>query len=287
MMVSSTRSWTRVFAALLLSAALSGCSIAKLAYNHSDRLMLRKLDAYLDLSPEQASTASVRLRQRLEAHRRYELPDYLDYLRHTRFLIEDGVDADEAEWIIRQGRILTLITLEGTIPVVADTLSDVSQEQIQHLEQHFEKVNLRFRKKYLPSSEREQFLRSVRRTMRRIEHWTGASSEDQKQRVIELRAAFPQKAEEWLKYNVGNQRRLLYLLREDADAGALSEFLVNWWIKLEGRGPSLRQGTDESFEALVRLVVGVHASLDSAQRRFLTRRLNSHIEQIEELIVHS
>lgn len=287
MMVSSTRSGTRAFAALLFSAALSGCSIAKLTYSHSDWLVLRKMDAYLDLSPEQASAASVRLRQRLEAHRRHELPNYLDYLRQTRSLIEDGVDAGEAEWIIRQGRTLTLNTLEGTIPVIADTLSDVSEEQIQHLEQHFEKVNGRFRKKYLPSSERERFLRSVRRTTRRIEHWTGPLSEDQKQRVMELRAAFPQKAEEWLKYNAGNQQRLLHLLRDDADAGALSEFLVNWWIKLEGRGPSLRQGTDESFEALIRLMVGMHASLDSAQKRFLIRRLSSYIEQIEELIVRS
>lgn len=284
MTVSSLRSGSLAVMAIFVCVAVAGCSVAKLWYNHADWLLLRKIDAYLDLSPEQRAAASERLRQRLEEHRRDELPAYLDYLKRTRTLVADGLDTEEAEWLIRRGLSLARITLERTVPVIAVTLSVVSEAQVQHLEQHFEKVNRNFRRKHLPSSERERFLRSVRRTTLRIEHWTGVLSENQRQQVSELRTAFPQNARQWLRYNVGKQQRLLVLLREHADAETLSEFLIDWWINLEGRGPSLKQRTDESFDALTRLVVGVDASLDNAQRRFLFRRMDNYIEQIEELI---
>ncbi|MDX1527705.1 MAG: DUF6279 family lipoprotein [Gammaproteobacteria bacterium] len=287
MTVSSTRTGRRAAAALLLPILLSGCSIAKLMYAQSDWLLLRKLDAYLNLTPEQKTAASLRLKSRLESHRKEELPGYLSYLRRTRALVEDGVDSAEAEFIIRRGRALTTVSVERTLPAIAQTLSGISPAQIQHLEQHFEKKNRRFRKNYLQASERERFLRSVQRTTRRIEHWTGTLSENQKQRLTELRAAFPRSGDAWLDYNKAKQRRLLALLREDADAETLLQFLNGWWIKLEGRTPSLRQSNDESFDALKNLVVGVDASLDNAQRRFLLRRLDSYIRQIEELIALS
>jgi hypothetical protein len=84
----------------LFAAALSGCSIAKLTYNHSEWVLLGKIDAYLNLSTEQKSAAWGRLRRRLEAHRRHELPSYLDYLRRTRSLVADGLSKREAEWIV-------------------------------------------------------------------------------------------------------------------------------------------------------------------------------------------
>ena len=287
MTVSSARAGRSALAALLLAILLSGCSIAKLTYAHSDWLVLRKMDAYLNLTPEQKTAASQRLKHRLEAHRQQELPGYLSYLRRTRTLVEDGVDQAEAEFIIRRGRALTTVSLERTLPTIAQTLSGISPAQIEHLERHFDKVNRRFRKKYLQSSERERFLRSVERTTRRIEHWTGRLSEDQRQRVTQLRAAFPRSGDAWLDYNQAMQQRLLALLREDADAETLSRFLNDWWIKLEGRTASLRQGNDESFEALKNLVVEVDASLSNSQRRFLLRRLDNYIRQVEELIAQS
>jgi hypothetical protein len=86
--------------ALLFAAALSGCSIAKLTYNYSDLLLLGKIDAYLDPSPEQKSATLGLLRRRLEAHRRHGLPSYLDYLRRTRALVADGLSKREAAWIV-------------------------------------------------------------------------------------------------------------------------------------------------------------------------------------------
>lgn len=284
MTLSSTRPGWRTAAALLLGASLSGCSVAKLAYNNSDLLLLRKIDDYLELSADQSRATRERLRQRREEHRRQELPAYLAYLRRTRALVADALSPREAEWIIHQGRALAEITLERTIPAFVLPLSDLSPEQIQHLEKQLEKRNRRFRRKFLPPSKRERFMRSVQRTTRRIEHWTGPLSTDQRQRVVELRRAFPEITEDWFSYNTGKQQSLLALLRNGADRQALSDFITGWWVRLEGSTPRLEGRIDGALESLSDLLVGVDASLESSQRRRLLRRLDSYIEQIEELM---
>jgi hypothetical protein len=41
---------------------------------------------------------------------------------------------------------------------------------------------------------------------------------------------------------------------------------------------------NQALEALIRLMVGVDATLQSSQRLYLLRRLDTYIEQMEELI---
>ena len=55
MRVSASRYGCCAVFVTLFSAAISGCSIARLAYNNSDWLLLREINAYLDLSPAQTT----------------------------------------------------------------------------------------------------------------------------------------------------------------------------------------------------------------------------------------
>ncbi len=284
MTVSLTRPQQKALIAILFSVLLAGCSVAKLAYNNFDWLLLRKTDAYLDLSPEQTTATRERLRRRLEEHRRHELPAYLDYLRRTRFMISDGLSSDEAQWIVRQGRTLAKTTVERTVPAIAETLADISEAQIDHLEGHFAEVNREFRREFLPPSMRKRSMLRVRRTTSRIEYWTGALHQEQRERVAQLRGEFPETTEDWLSYNVAQQKHLLVRLRDGADSKTLSDFLTGWWVRLEGRSPELERKTNEALMALTRLIVGVDDFLDSSQRGFLLWRLDSYIEQIEALI---
>lgn len=284
MTVSSTCLNKKALLAIFFSALLAGCSVAKLAYNNFDWLLLRKIDAYVDLSPEQSSAARERLRRRLEENRRYELPAYLDYLRRTRFMISNGLSGEEARWIVRQGRALVKTTVERTVPPIAETLADLSPAQIDHLEGHFAEVNHEFHREFLPASMRKRSMLRVQRTTRRIEYWTGTLHQAQRERVAQLRGEFPETTEDWLRYNVAQQKRLLVRLRYGANSKTLSDFLTGWWVRLEGRSPEFERKTDEALMALTRLIVGVSDSLDSTQRRFLLWRLDSYIEQIEELI---
>lgn len=270
-------------AALLAAAALSGCSIARLAYNNADWLILREMDAYLDLTPAQEAQALSRLRMRLEAHRRTELPDYARYLQRVRRLARDGIVADEAGWIVDRGYALVRRTIGIAVPAIAPSLAAASDCQLVHLESHMEKVNREYREKFLPDSRSERMERRVRRTVARIEHWTGTLREDQIGLVKRLRAGFPEIAEDWFAYNVGKQRALLKLLEAGADAQAVEIFLVHWWIELRGRPPSLERRNLAMIESIKHMIVSVAATLDERQRNFLLMRLGGHIDQIETL----
>jgi hypothetical protein len=256
----------------------------RLAYNNSDWLLLKKMDAYLDLSPVQEAAAFERLRLRLEEHRRDELPEYLVYLRHVRSATADGFSAEEAEWIVDRGYALLRIALARTIPAITPSLVELSSDQIRGLEIYLARINQDFRDEYLPKSAEERAARRAKRTIKRIEHWTGALHEEQRVVAATLRNSFPKSAEAWLAYNMQQQQRLLGLLRARADRPTLDALLNGWWVNLEGRSAKLKNANDEALSAIKRLIVRITATLDDAQRRFLLWRLDSYIDQIEILV---
>ena len=270
-------------AAFLASAALAGCSIARLAYNHADWLLLREMDTYLDLSPAQEAQAGARLRSRLAAHRHAELPDYARYLESVRLMARDGLTAGEADWIVDKGYALVRRTIRNAVPAIAPSLAIASNRQLFHLESHLTEVNRAFREEFLPDSKKVRQERRGRRTVARIEHWVGALREDQISLAKRLRDDLPDSAEDWLAYNVGKQRALVKMLNAGADAPAVETFLVHWWVELRGRPPSLERRNQATIEGIKHLIVSVDATLDEGQRRFLLWRLGNYLDQIEKL----
>ncbi len=285
----TTCRYTRVtltLISLVLATALGGCSVMRLAYNNSDWLLLKEMNAYLDLSRAQEAAAFERFGLRLEEHRRDELPEYLVYLRRIRSTAEDGLSEDEADWTVERGYELARIALARTIPAITPSLVGLSDDQIDGLEDHLAETNRNFRHEYLPKSEKKRAAHRARRTIKRIEHWTGALSEEQKALAARLRNAFPRSAEAWLAYNMQNQQRLLSLLRARADRPTLEAFLNGWWVNLEGRPMALKRKNDEALAAMKQLIAKIDDTLDDSQRRFLLWRLDGYIDQIEKLIDH-
>jgi hypothetical protein len=271
---------------LALATALSGCSVMRLTYNNADWLLLKEMNAYLELTRAQEAAAFERLGLRLEEHRRDELPEYLVYLRRVRSAAEDGLSEGETEWTVERGYQLARIAVARTIPAISSSLVGLSNEQIHGLEDHLAERNRKFRHEYLPKSEKKRAARRARRTIKRIEHWTGALSEEQRHLAARLRNAFPRSAEAWLAYNMQNQQRLLSLLRARADGPTLEAFLNGWWVHLEGRPAALKRKNDEALAAMKQLIRKIGDTLDDSQRRFLLWRLDGDIDQIEKLVDH-
>lgn len=273
-----------IVTAALLAAPLGGCSIARVAYNNADWLVLRQMDAYLDLSSEQKTAATKRLKRRLETHRLSELPAYGDYLRRVRGMAIDGLSPVESDWIVERGYALVRATIGQTIPEVAPSLADLSEHQIKHLEMHLLEVNQEFRQEYLPEPKVKRLARRYQRAVERIEHWTGALRQDQRQLLESYTQEFPDSAESWLAFNVSRQQALLQLLRRGAGRESLENFLNHWWIELRGRPPELKRMNDRALDGIKRLIVSVDATLDATQRTFLLWRLQNYIEELDALL---
>ncbi|MDX1514324.1 MAG: DUF6279 family lipoprotein [Gammaproteobacteria bacterium] len=275
--------WPAVVA-LVLVAAAAGCSIARFAYNHADWLLLRELDAYTDLSPAQQARAASRLRRQLEIHRRTELPGYARYLRRVRLLAADGISVEDAAWIIETGHGLARHTIAGVIPAIAASLAELSPRQLAHLESHLAEANRNYRKEYLPGSREMRIAGRTRRTLSRIEHWTGELRPDQRRLVERLRNDIPESTEEWLDYNIDQQHTLLNLLRGGANAGEIEAFLHGWWVDQRGRSPSLARNNELMVEKIGHLIASVDETLDQRQRSFLLWRLDAYIRQVDDLM---
>jgi len=275
-----------ILISLGLATTLGGCSVVRLAYNNSDWLLLKEMNSYLNLSRVQETAAFERLRLRLEEHRRDELPEYLAYLRRVRPAAEDGLSEGETDWTVERGYELARITVARTIPAITPSLVGLLDEQIDNLESRLTEVNRNFRHEYLPKSEAERTARHAQRTIKRIEHWTGALREEQRDLAARLRNSFPESAEAWLAYHMEQQQHLLSLLRARADHPTLDAFLNGWWVNLEGRSAALKRKNDQALVAMKQLIIKMDATLDDSQRHFLLWRLDGYIAQIEKLVDH-
>ena len=270
-------------ALLIFSLAISGCSIARLAYNNVDWLLLREMNDFLDLSPEQEMRAAARLREALQTHRRTELPGYAHFLARLRRMAESGLDVRKADWIVERGYALVKRTIRHTVPAISPSLTDLSSRQIAHLESRLAEFNREYRDEYLPESLEIRKERRVRRTVDRIEHWVGALRSDQFTLASRLRNTFPDSAEAWLAYNIDQQRVLLDLLKSKRDVETLESFLIGWWVELRGRTPALEKKNRAVIEGIKHMIVSIDATLDENQRSHLLHRLDGYIDQVEIL----
>ena len=265
-----------VLASLLLAG---GCSVVQFTYNRADWLALRKLDAYLDLEDTQYDSAARRFEARLEAHRRYELPEYVRLLHSLRRDVENGLDHDEVRtWLERLHTVLAS-GIERTIPTVVPSMVGLSDEQMAHFARHIDRRDAQYRKKYLGGDRGQRTAARVQRVTKRIEHWTGPLAPAQRELVAGHVEGWPDTANDWLDYRRDRQRRLLELIEAGTDPEMLAQFLHDWWVRLDG----LAEATDRLLADIGEMVVAVDATLSAAQRDRVLSRLDRYIRDMQAL----
>ena len=94
---SAVRSRLSVVTLCLLIAAsgLSGCSVAKTAYNQFDWLMTYYLAKHFDLDKEQKAELRVMVDRNLDWHRETQLPLYSEYLYGLESSLDEPVTEEQ------------------------------------------------------------------------------------------------------------------------------------------------------------------------------------------------
>jgi hypothetical protein len=265
----------RIAAALACCALLlAGCSMPKLVYGQADWLLLRTIDGYLDLSDVQSERVADFLAVELERHRTAALPAFADAFRDAAGRVRRGIAPDDARWAIERGRTLVVRSIEPVLPVVASALSELDTAQRAHLAERIAERNREYRERHALDAPREvRFERRARRTVERVEDWTGPLEPEQVELVHAVRNAMPDSAPEWLEYTESRQRALLALIDTGAPAHEIEALLRGWWLRLDALPHTLAAKRDRQLEALVELAVRVDATLNSTQRMHLVDRL--------------
>lgn len=270
-----TASARRAVATLCACALLlSACSMPKLLYGQADWLLMRQVNEYLDLDPAQAAQLAAAIAAGMQRHRVEELPAIAATLRGFAAHARSGLNHANVRDGIERARTLALRSAELGIAPLSATLAALTPAQRAHLARRFDVHNDRYRERHALHAPREQRLqRRAQRTVERIEDWTGPLEPEQVTLVHAIRDSMPDNAAQWLAYTQARQRELLAALDAGAPARDIERLLRASWLQQQDLPAVLAAHRAQQIDALVELLVRLHATLDSVQRAHLVGRL--------------
>ncbi len=258
---------------LFISITLGACSAVKLAYNHSDFLLLRYADSYLDLNSEQKEYLRLRLSERLQQHRREELPHLVAFLQSMKRSVADGLSVQEIDELMARIEPIFQTTVAKTIPVFTPVLADLSTDQIAQLEEKMAEKNKQAKDKYLQEDLSERFESRTERITQGVERWTGRVSEDQQRLIIGIVKLWPEIAQDWYDYRLDRQQELLEILEKKGHAEQIEHFLMAWWVEQAGQSPDMKRKMTQLHAGIKTLLLALDASMSEKQRAHLLTRI--------------
>ncbi|MCB1745311.1 MAG: hypothetical protein KDK91_33395, partial [Gammaproteobacteria bacterium] len=198
---------------LVLFLGVSACSLRQLAYNYADWLLVSEVESYIELEPAQRAWLTEALTERLESHRRLELPALIALVEQAIALVGNGVERTEARtWLVNAEKLIKH-TVSESLPIAARLLNQLSATQAASLPTSFERANQTFIERHwlhLPTDERLR--RRAESTIEQVEEWTGELTDSQREQVLRIRNAMPDSAAQWLAFGRVKQQGVLRIL---------------------------------------------------------------------------
>jgi len=263
---------------------LSACSMPRLIYSQADWLLLREVNDYLDLDDAQSTQLAAAIAMGMRQHRVQELPDIGATLRDFAVYARDGLRPAQVHAGIERVRALALRSAELGVPALSDALANLTPQQRAHLARRFDERNAKYAERHaLDASQEVRLERRARRTVERIEDWTGPLLPEQVALVHAIRGTMPDVAAHWLAYARSRQRALLAQLDAGAPARDIGALLRRSWLHQEDLPPALAAPRERQIAVLVELLVRLDATLDSTQRAHLVGRLEDYARDADSL----
>lgn len=135
-----------------LVLVLQACSVVKLAYNQAPELLYWRFDSYIDFTDAQAPRAREELAKFAQWHRSTQLPEYITFLQKAQQTVAGPADAPQVCTLFEQARSKVAAMTQQLEPAVVWLASNVSPEQLLHLERKYAKTNAEWRQEWLDAS---------------------------------------------------------------------------------------------------------------------------------------
>ncbi|WP_259652056.1 DUF6279 family lipoprotein [Variovorax sp. UMC13] len=173
--------WSRVGCALLLGAALAGCSAVKLAYNNLPELGYWWLDGYVDFNSGQTPRVREQLAALLESHRRNELPKFQSLLEKAAAQAPTDVTASEVCAVGDEVRDRLLATALEASQAGAELVASLDETQLRQVERKYAKNNATYARDWLERSVAQQHQKRYQDFLDRSEDFYGSLDSAQRQ----------------------------------------------------------------------------------------------------------
>ena len=266
--------------AVLLAAG--GCAMPEFLWRQSDDLVVAEVNEWLDLEPRQEQQLRERLQPWLEQVRRQDLPEIAAFLRGLADRIGPGFDLDDASWADRRSDRLYRDVARSFIPVIAPTLSALSERQRRHLAREIERYNEDYRAEYVDGRDNGKYA-LAERLIGALERWTGALEPSQRALVHRHVRDLPRTAPAWHRFRRQMQQRLLDGIEGGAAPAEIEQTLVRWWIGRGRDGDRHAIDLDGLRNGLHRLAVDLVRSLSAAQSAEARRRLRARAADLQAI----
>lgn len=268
---------------ILCVLLLAGCSMAKLAYDYADRLLLHEFDSYVGLTNAQKVVVLDDLRSRLATHQQEELPEYHRFLQNTRDVLADGLTREEVDRAFDRVKELYDLGVKQTLPLMARTLTMLQPEQLNYLADRLADDEADIRER-LDDSDTERYERRVERSIENIERWTGDLDEAQRELIAGRVAEFPDTTAAWLAYRRTRLGGLIELLRGNSDQASVEAYLAANWLDHQQLDPALEAQWEAQANQYRDMLVALDQTLTSRQRQNALETLDEYVELATSLL---
>ena len=262
---------------------LKACSVAEISYNNGDWLAAHMADEYMDLDGKQEAALRARVVEALERNRSRDLPLYEAFLENVRGTVESGIAIEDARSTLQAATLLYERLARDLAKLVAPTLSSLSEEQINHLEQTLIERSQELEEKYLQDDYSVRLQARAQRTVDYLEGWTGSLSARQEEIVKDRSRVLPYTINAWLEYRTLQSARLVELLRQQAESETIRVFLVGWWVDQEGKPREAIRNDNAYLDGVLRMISRLDQTLTPRQRSRATERLQDWIDVLKAL----
>ena len=266
----------------LITVLLGSCAPA-FFYRHADRLVLWKIDEYVDLTSNQKVFVRARLRELLAQHRNDALPRYERFLIEIKEKITDGLDRQEVDWIFStyqqlRADLFGRIVADGVI-----VLSSLSDQQVRYLETKLQRDHEKAIRRLQEDSQSRRSTRAST-TLDWLKDWLGALTKAQQLRIKELSMALPDITASWTDYQRLRQQELIQVLQSTRDARLLSHYLENWLVHWERTLPPDYQHAFDLMQTSVKdMVLAIDSMATPQQRAHALTKLQQLIDEVHAL----
>ncbi|ENO81838.1 DUF6279 family lipoprotein [Thauera mechernichensis] len=273
-----------LLAGLFAAFVLGGCSV-RMAYSQLDWLVPWYLRDYVMLDAGQRNLLDRQLSARLDWHCRTHLAEYAATLREAQTtLAADRIGSSDLLPYLERGEGWwreILAALEDDARVLLPALSD---EQVDELQQAFERRQREARKAFLGGDDSAQREARIARMEKRLQRWFGRLTTEQRVLIGVWSDALEPTTEAWLDERARWQADVLDALRVRADGAAFAPRVAAFMAPVQDEPtPGYRARQAHNRDRSLVLLAEVFNTATPAQRQRLQRELEGLAAQFERL----
>ncbi len=273
----------KIIALLCVSALLFGCSLAAIGGRYADWYVLRRIDAYVDLTDKQRTYLEPRIDEHLAWIKAELLPDTHKVIGELIPRVERGITSDDITWTAGRIDFLRGRLVQRLMPDTIWLLTQLSPDQIKHLENELNDSVERGNKKMKDQTPEEFRKEKLEQYETTFKDWVGSINETQKRSIADIYwdLASIEHRKTYLSGRAEVQAKFLQLLASPVDEAALRAFVSIWFENpAELRSGLSKEHYLKRFSTVRESLLKLQDTLSKEQRLGLIKTLKDHQQDI-------